>query len=120
MTDAEPNQDTKSDTPAPIDGEQRMIMGILAYLGPLVVVPYLMAKHDDFVKFHIRQGVVLFVFSIAIYVAISLTFFLPLYFLAGLLHVAYLIFLIIGVVHVVQKKTEPLPLIGTFATYVKL
>src|SRR5947209_7437510 len=39
-------------------------MAILAYLGILLLVPYLMAKNDPFVKFHLKQGLVLLILEI--------------------------------------------------------
>jgi uncharacterized membrane protein len=87
------------------------LMGILAYLGPLVIVPYLTAKDRPFVQYHVRQGFVLFGIELVLYVLTGMFIFMLLP-LIGILQLGALIFTIIGIVHVVQKKEVPLPIIG--------
>ena len=41
------------------------VMAILAYIGPLIIASYLLAKDDEFVKFHIKQGLVLVIGEVA-------------------------------------------------------
>jgi len=36
--------------------ESNVLMGILSYLGPLVIISYLTSKDNPFVKFHIKQA----------------------------------------------------------------
>ncbi len=93
-------------------------MGILAYLGILVIVPYLMAKEDPFVKFHIRQGVVLLVIEVALWALMGLFWGLvPLF---QLVKIGTYILSIIGIVNVVQNKEKELPLVGSFAKNVNI
>jgi hypothetical protein len=54
------------ETPQNAASQDNKLMGILAYIGPLIIVSYLVAKDDPFVKFHIKQGLVLFVIEIAV------------------------------------------------------
>ena len=87
-------------------------MGVLAYLGPLVIISYLVAKDDAFVKFHIKQGLVLFVIEIIIWV-IGLFIWM----LVPLLQLAVLVLAILGIVNVVQGTKKPLPLVGMYSKY---
>lgn len=95
--------------------DNRTLMGVLAYLGPLVIVSYLMAKDDSFVKFHIKQGLVLLVIEIIVWVLGSMSW--SLYMLLNLLNLATLILAIIGIVNVVQGREKELPLVGQFSRY---
>ena len=98
--------------------ENRTLMGVLAYLGPLVIVPYVSAKDDPFVKFHIKQGIVLLVIEIVLWLATSM--FYALYSISGLLQLVVLIYAVWGIVNVVQKKEKELPFIGSFAKQIKI
>ena len=91
-------------------------MAILAYIGPLVIVSYLVAKDDPFVKFHIKQGLVLFVIELAIYV-LSMMMFWQLWYLFNLVHLATLVLSVLGIVNAVQGQEKELPVIGQFSRY---
>ncbi len=96
-------------------GNNRMLMGILAYIGILVVIPYLLAKNDPFVKFHIRQGLVLVVIELAVWVlGMVMWILIP---VLGLVNIAMLVFSIIGIVNVVQNQEKELPFLGQFAKH---
>ena len=101
-------------SPAPAQNN-KTAMGVLAYIGPLVIVSYLVAKDDPFVKFHIKQALVLFVIEIALWFLGSFLWSLRLGFVLQILNLAVLVFAILGIVNVVQGKEKELPLIGQFA-----
>lgn len=108
-------QPTPGSTKAP---EKNTLMGVLAYLGPLVIVSYLTAKDDPFVKFHIRQGVVLVVIEIGLWVIGSMMWMLwP---LISIVDMGVIVLSIIGIVNVVQGQQKELPLVGTFASHVTI
>lgn len=90
------------------------IMGILAYLGPLVIVSYLMGKDDPFVKFHIKQGLVLFAIEVVVWV-LSGMFFFGFWQLLQLINLATLILSIMGIVHVVRHEQKEVPIVGGLA-----
>ncbi len=92
---------------------KNMPMAVLAYIGPLVIVSYLTSKDDPFVKFHIKQGLVLFIIEIALWVLGSMLW--PLFMLLQLLHLAVFILAIVGIVNVTQGKEKELPVVGSFA-----
>ena len=79
-------------------------MGVLAYIGPLVIVSFIVAKGDSFVKFHIKQGLILFVIEAVVWV---LGMFLsPLWFLLNIINLVALVFSIVGIVNVGQGKEK--------------
>ncbi len=96
----------------------KTLMGVLAYIGPLVIVSYLMAKDDPFVKFHVKQGLVLFVVEIVVWFLSSM--FWSLWFILNMVNVALLILAIIGIVNVVNGRQKDLPLVGKFAEHFPL
>lgn len=84
------------------------ILGALSYLSFLWVLPYIFAPNDYFSKFHARQGLKLFVFSILADILAGLT--------GGLgwiisLFRFYLIYK--GMSAALSGRDEPLPYIGT-------
>jgi uncharacterized membrane protein len=90
-----------------------ILMGILAYLGILVIIPYLVAKNDPFVKFHIKQGLVLVIIEVIGWV-LALIFW-PLWMLFWIGKLVIFILVIIGIVNVVQGTEKNLPLVGGYA-----
>lgn len=103
----------------PMATEQKnTLMGILAYLGILVVIPYAMAKDEPFVKFHIKQGLVLLVIEIIVWV-LSVMFW-QLGIILTVINLAILAFIILGIVNVVQGKEQELPFIGKFSSYFRI
>lgn len=99
-------------------------MAVLSYLGILVLIPiFSKAKNDRFVKFHIRQGLALFIVSIIVSFGGG---FLSgiMESVGGLIYAAASIFvfvlLIMGIVNAATGKMNKLPLIGDFADSLKI
>ncbi len=90
-------------------------MGILAYIGPLVIVSYLTAKEDPFVKFHIKQGLVLFTIEIVVWLLSSALW--SLWMLLSLVNLATLVLSVIGIINVIKGEEKKLPLVGDLARY---
>ncbi len=110
----------KSQTPAQpetnqVKPERKTLMGVLAYLGILVIIPFLMAKDDPFVKFHIKQGLLLAIVEVAIWVLGMTMMFWQFWPLISIINLATLIFSIIGIVNVVQGQQKELPFIGSLS-----
>lgn len=90
------------------------LMAVLAYLGILIVVPLLTeAYKEPFVKFHVKQGVVLIIFYV-------IGFFIGMIPILGwligwLVWLAALILIIIGIVNAASGAEKELPAIGHFA-----
>lgn len=104
----------------PTGGDNSTLFGVLAYLGPLVIVSHLMGKDNPFVVYHTKQGMVLFAIELALYVVSSFMlygffFLMP---IITLVNFGCLILTIVGIVHVVQKEQKPLPLIGNLSKHV--
>jgi len=98
--------------------EKQTLMAVLAYLGILIIIPFLMAKDDSFVKFHIRQGLVLVIIEIAVWVLGMFVWQLWQLFL--LVNLGTLVLAIVGVVNALNRKEIELPLVGSFAHSIKI
>ncbi len=94
-------------------------MGVLAYLGPLVLIPYFVAKDVPFVKFHVKQGLVLFVIEAILWVLMEVMHLWVLAPIVMVLNLGLLAPSIIGINNVVQNKEAELPLLGKYSTYFK-
>jgi fumarate reductase subunit D len=91
------------------------LIAVLSYIGPLVIFPALMGKNDPFIKFHAKQGLVVFVIEVAMWFLGSM--FYPFWMILQIVHLATLVLSIIGIVNVVQGKQQELPLVGQFSKY---
>ena len=118
----DPQQPTPAPTPAPVNNQapaqsKNTLMAVLAYIGVLVVISFVMSKDDPFVKFHIKQGLVLLVIEIAVWIIGSMMW--QLWMLLNIVNLAVVILSIIGIINVVQGKEKELPLVGSFSKYFK-
>ncbi len=90
-------------------------IAILAYLGILIVIPFLTdAKNDPFVKFHIKQGLVLIVLEVVSWFLMTI----PVlgWFIGSLLWLFTVIMVITGIINVLSGNQKELPLIGHLAS----
>ncbi|WP_283169694.1 zinc-ribbon domain-containing protein [Curtanaerobium respiraculi] len=112
--------DTTSDyTPAEVESGKGI--GCLSYLGILVLIPFFAEKGNRFVRYHARQGLVLFLVEVAYWVAVQivsaivLSISWRLAFVPTILSLVGLVFLalsILGLVNVFQGRAKELPLVG--------
>ena len=108
----------------PKDAQDNKIMGILAYLGILVLVPLFAAKDSPFARFHANQGLILLIASIALYVvivilAVIFAFISPalarlMGFLYSLVGIVAFVFVVIGIINAAKGEMKELPLIGKY------
>jgi uncharacterized membrane protein len=113
-----------TDAPGTQPGGQKMssnndtLLSVLSYIGPLVIVSYIMPKKSPTVIFHVKQGVVLLVIEIAVWFIGMLVWMLwP---LLQIVNVATLVLSIIGIVNAVGGKMKELPLVGRWSRFVPL
>lgn len=113
------NQHTSSvDPQAILPPKHDTLMAALAYIGPLVIVSYFVARQDSFVKFHIKQGLVLFTIEIVLWVLSGILWILmP---ILWIVHIALIVFAIVGIVNVVKGAEKELPLVGKFGHHFKV
>lgn len=97
--------------------QKNKLMAVLSYIGILVIIPYLTSKDNPFVKFHIKQGLVLFVIEIAMWFLGMV--FQPLWMLISLVNLAVLVLAIIGIVNAAQGLEKELPFVGSYSRYFK-
>ena len=112
---------------AEVSGNDRA-MGILSYLSSLVLVPIFSAKKSEFVRFHIKQGLLLNIGAatlIAIRVLIrAAAAFRSYYILRGILIwplnlglFGLMVFMVIGIIRAVRGEKKPLPFIGRYRIF---
>ncbi len=109
-TQSQANPQTPPPPPAPGPGTPNTGMAILAYLGILVIIPLLTdAKNDPFVKFHIKQGLVLLIIE----VVGAFVFWVPI--VGWLLWLGMIVLVVMGIMNASSGQQKELPIIGKFA-----
>ena len=120
------NLNNTADTTAEFDAQDitnNKAMGILAYFGPLVLIPIFAAKQSKFARFHANQGLVLLLASIVYSIAygilssIILAISWRLYFITSILSLVSIVFFvlcIIGIINAANGRAKELPIIGKF------
>lgn len=140
----EPTADAQSQTPPPQQGQQytapqyqqpyaqpnastsdnTKLFSILAYIGPLFLVGLLADPNNPKVKFHVNQGLVLFlaeiVLSIVVTIVNAVLVVMPVIggLLVGLISLAQfgatITLAIMGIMNAVKDEEKQLPFIGNF------
>lgn len=102
-----------------IGGNKNTAMAVIAYI--LFFVPLLTgdAKKDAFVKYHTKQGLVLFLLAVLVNLIGWLVPFYFWYSISWLFSLCILVLLVLGIINAVNGKQEPLPVIGKFASIFK-
>ncbi len=106
---------------ADIDGNKAM--AILAYIGPLVLIPIFAAKDSKFARYHANQGLLLLIISVLYgiisgiisFVALAISW--RLFFISGIFGFISLVLvvpLVLGIVNAASGKAKELPIIGKF------
>ena len=101
------------------EADNDKLMGLLAYLSILVLVPILAASDSKFARFHANQGLLLLICE-AVWSAVSgvlgvIFFWIPFISLPlSALNVVFLVFTIIGIVNVCNGEEKELPIIGKY------
>jgi uncharacterized membrane protein len=98
--------------------QNKTLFSVLAYFGPLVILSYFLAGKDPFVKFHVKQGLVLF--GIELIVSVVARFFWPLWMLIGLVNLCTLILSIVGIINAAQHHQKELPVVGHLANSIHI
>ena len=112
----ENQQNPSSNTPNPV--QNRTLMAVLSYIGPLVIVSYVMGKHDPFVKFHIRQGLVLFSIEVLVWILASMLW--SMWMIINILNIGTFILSVIGILNVMNNQEKELPVVGHLSNYFKI
>lgn len=107
----------------PADVEKNKAMGVLAYLGILVLIPIFAAKDSPFARFHANQGLILCIAAIiygvaySVLSAIVLAISWRLYFIVsiiGLVGIVFAVLAVIGIINAMNGRAKELPIIGTY------
>ena len=110
MTEEKP----KTETPK----SQTNIMALISYIGFLCLIPFFTKEKDEFVKFHAKQGLVLFAGEVITWIIVGI---IPtLWFLGNLVGIFWLILSIIGIMNVVKNEKKEIPIVGKFAERIKI
>lgn len=96
-----------------VRGNPHIIYGALAYLGIAVLVPILFRMNVKFVRFHVNQGLVLFITESLLSVLYGFVGGIPiLAMVVSLLRLLCVAFMLFGVVSAVRGQEKPLPVVG--------
>ncbi len=95
-------------------GGRTQLMAALSYLGILCFVPLLMSKDDEYVYFHAKQGLVLWMWSVLAMFALHLPGLGK--WLFGFSSMAVVVLSVAGLASVVFHRAWRLPLISSVAS----
>lgn len=106
------------------EGNNNNLCAILSYL-LIGIIWYFLdkdMKKDSFVRFHVKQGLVLLLFGIVWSIFLNILFgismfgfFYPLFWSMRILSYVPLVFAILGIINAANNKKKELPIIGKFA-----
>ena len=113
-----PSNNDSTSSSSTFDFSEINIMAALSYFGPLVIIPFLTHRENPFVLFHIKQGLVLLALALIVHVSTFFLFFLLPFIM--LINIGLFILSIIGIINSLQLKEKEIPIVGKFASHIKL
>jgi fumarate reductase subunit D len=90
------------------------ILSIFSYLGVLCLVPLIFNRDDEYVNFHARQGLVLWIWGVLSIFSLHIPVIGAFFFSFSVLVIA--IFAVIGIVSVLLTRAWKLPVVGVVAS----
>lgn len=90
--------------------DEDKLMAVLSYIGILVFIPLFTRRHDSFIQFHAKQGLVIFIGEVIALLASQWIIFI-----GNLLFVVLLIASVIGLIQALQGRRFTIPVIGKLA-----
>jgi len=103
-----------SDSEAPISSQQILegkVFALLSYLAILCIIPLVVKRENPFALAHARQGLVLFVGEVAVFVA---SIILPL-FIIKIFYLAFGVFSLWGIVECLRGRFVRMPFVSEIA-----
>ena len=101
----------------PVDIRENKGVSVLSYFGLLFLIPYLARKDSRFARFHVNQGMVLFIAELAVNVVSSIISRIPIIRIISpvftVLDIGMFVLFIIGVVNAASGRAKDLPVIGS-------
>ena len=111
------SSDTVPVAPTSKGGGDDNLVAAISYLWILSIIILLVKKDSDYVKFHARQGVVLFAAS----VIISIANFIPLVmFISWIGSLIILVAVVVGFIQAMGGKRYKLPVVGDLAEKINM
>ena len=103
--------------------EDDKLIGILSYLGLLWIVAFILYgnKKTEYNKFHVKEGLGLFIFIVAIFILNFIMLRIPFInilwaILIIFIYIFYLVLIVIGIINAANGAQKPLPLVGKLIT----
>ena len=94
------------------------LVNILSYISILVVIAYVLAKNPHISKFHLRQGIALFICEALVMVVNAI---IPFFFyFSWIFDIALLALSVVGIIHALRKKEVALPFISDVTRLINL
>jgi uncharacterized membrane protein len=107
------NKTAEVKAPEKSGGEKNITMAIVAYF--LFFVPLLTeSKNDPFVKFHVKQGLLLFILAI-VNMVIGMVISFIWFFIGPIVSLGVFVLWIMGVINAANGKMQPVPVVGQYA-----
>jgi fumarate reductase subunit D len=109
-------EEKKTQKTSAISGDN--VYAILSYLWILCLVPVLMKKENKFVRFHARQGLMLFIVEVGVGIVSIIPFLGGIIYIIGMIVCGLLS--LAGIVNVLMGKEWKMPIISEWAEMIKI
>lgn len=113
-------------TADPKDLEENKGITFLSYIGIFFLIPLLAKRESAFAQYHAKQGMVLQVGILVVFIPIFIFGLIPLigwfilFFGWAFVVIFYITSIILGLINVSKGEMKPVPLVGTIAEQIKI
>ncbi|MCR4314035.1 MAG: hypothetical protein NUV84_02195 [Candidatus Uhrbacteria bacterium] len=104
--------------PPQLDLQDDRFISAIGYLGILCLLPLLLKKDSAFAQHHGKQGLVILIVWLALWVGMIIPFLGQIVWTLG--SIVLLVLIILGMVNALQGKMWDMPILGKYAKQIKL
>lgn len=104
--------------PKPRDIDENKLVAAIGYLGVLCLIPLLAKKDSAFCQFHGKQGLVIFIAWLILWVCNIVPVLGQIVWMLGSL--VLLVLIILGMIHALNGEEWELPVLGKYTKQIKL
>ncbi len=96
-----------------IVGVESKVWAMLSYLGPFCLWSAMKSKEDEFVRFHAKQGIVLFIIELVVWSLSAIPLIGAFFVIIGKLFLG--LAMVFGIIGALSGEEQSLPIIGLLA-----
>lgn len=112
----------QSQKPEKADVEKTKVVAAIGYISILCFIPLLLERDSKYAQFHAKQGIVLLVVEVAIFLLSGVLAFIPVlgWLVLMILNISVVVLAIMGIIKALDGELWEMPVLGQYAKKINI